>query len=616
MIDLDRYPVIALDTETTGLQYPKDRAFGVSIAVPGRSWYWDLRLDPHIRDWLNRALPQYKGIIVCHNASFDYRMLSAAGISCNVRALDDTVIRACAIDEHLHSYSLDSLAQKYLGTGKVNDIYAELAALFGGLPTRNVQMKNIIYAPKKAVEKYAKVDAELTLQLWMWQEDYADKDSTLAPPIREIWEFERSVMPDLIDMEMNGIRVDADKAERAIAKLDELVGAEQKTINDIAGRRINVNSGPQIRELFRPTYENGHWQVGGTSIMTTGSGAPSFGADSLRLLEDDERAKIILNIRSMIKTRDTFLAGHVLGHMDGDRVYPTINQSKGESGGTGTGRLSYQNPAMQQIPSRNKKVAAIVKPVFLPDLQEAWMDVDLNSFEVRVFAHLVAGQDPNIVRAYENDPALDFHQWVASLTGLPRNATYSGQPNAKQLNLSMIFNAGNGSTADQMGLPWEPAEFEKDDGEVVHYKKAGPEAMELIGRYHQELPGVKKLQNAAKASAIRRGFIFTKCGRRIHFPNGYKAYKASGLLIQATAADYNKENIQLISKFCNANGGRLLLNTHDSYSMSVPEDCAKEFWRELRPILEMPDRARVPLVVDMSGVGDDWWSALNNQYDF
>ena len=203
-----------------------------------------------------------------------------------------------------------------------------------------------------------------------------------------------------------------------------------------------------------------------------------------------------------------------------------------------------------------------------------------------------------------------MHQWVADETNLPRNATFSGQPNAKQLNLSAIFNSGNGSIAAQMGMPWTWASFEASDGKKVTYRKAGVEAMEVINRYHRKLPGVKELANGCKQVAERRGFIHTAFGRRLRFPRGYKSYKASGLLIQGTSADINKEN-WMITEEALGDRGRLVLNTHDSYGMSLKEDTWREAWADVKAAVERPGRLRVPLILALSGVGHKWWDALN-----
>lgn len=602
--NLSQYKYFAIDTETTGLQYKKDKVFGISISTPdGQDFYWDTR-NCRILEWLKAELPKCSGLVVMANASFDVRMLANSGVNLLDSRIDDVIVRASCIDEHLKSYSLDSLSKKYLNDNKVDTLVTDLAKLFGGRKTRNVQMPNLCRAPVDMVAPYAKQDTRLTLRLWEWQSREIARQG-----IQEICDFEKGLLPTFIQMEMRGIRIDENYTEEAINKLNPLVEKAQKEIDHSLGESVNVNSSPQVKRLFlNPKQQaNGGWiAIDGTPLGKTATGNPSLGAETLREMTHPA-AKMILDQRSLMKTRDTFLASHVLGSNIEGRVYPTINQSKKEDGGTGTGRLSIQNPAMQQIPSRNKEVAAIVKPCFLPNEGHVWVDADMASFEVRVFAHLV--QDEGIMEAYVKNPELDFHQLVADMTGLVRNATYNGQPNAKQLNLSMIFNSGNGAIAEKMGMPWAWDEFSsRQDGKVIKYKKAGHKAMEIINAYHRRLPGIKRLATGAEARAKSRGYVFTKYGRHLRFPRGWRTYKASGLLIQATAADINKENISIITKAL-GNEGNLLLNVHDSYSMSMPEDTWKSKFAEIKQLIERPV-LDVPLILEFSGKGHNWANAL------
>jgi len=606
--DLNQYPVIAFDTETTGLRQGLDKAFGVSITIPTlEDFYWDLRAEPRVVEYLNEQLRSFRGVIVGHNINFDYRMSRTAGILLPIDQLDDTVIRAALIDEHLLSYRLDDLSIKYLGERKADEIYGELAAIFGGRATRKVQMPNISRAPINIVAPYAKKDTNLTMRLWQWQELEIKRQN-----LGQIHQFEKSLIPTFIKTMERGIRIDADYAEEAADKLTPLIAEDQKALDKIAGHEVNVNSTPQIRALFEPKEKliagTQQWVASdGTPLETTKTGNPSIGADALRIM-NHPAAERILSVRSLIKTRDTFIRGHVLGHSIGGRVYPTINQSKGETGGTGTGRLSIQNPAMQQIPSRNKKVAAIVKPCFLPDEGMVWVDGDMSSFEVRVFAHLI--NNPTINDEYKRAPETDLHQFVGDLANLPRNAEYNGQANAKQLNLSMIFNSGNGAIADEMGMPWEWQSFRASNGKTITYKKAGAEALEVIQRYHNRVPGVKELAQKMQRRAENWGYVMNYKGRKLRFPNGFKSYKASGLLIQSTAADLNKENWKLAEEAL-GNDGHLILNTHDSYSMCMSEDW-QPVWARVKEAIERP-RLRVPLVLDLNGAGDNWWQALQGE---
>lgn len=625
--EIHRFPYMAIDSETTGLKYPIDKAFGMSISTPdGKDYWWDFRLHPNALYWAAKELPKYKGNLIAHNMSFDVRMLAAAGVSLPMDNLECTVVRAVQIDENHGTvypwskgrgvtYSLDDLGQYYLGIRKDQSFYEKAAQFFGGNPTKNQIMSRIAELPDEINAPYAKQDTRVCLNLWEWQEKEIEKQG-----IRKICDFEKSVMPRLIRNEMRGVNVDEKYAESAIPKIESQIDQVQKRLVDIAGFDINVNSPKQIKELFKPKQDtDGTWiAIDGTPLESTGKGEASFGGNALRDMSHPA-AKLIVDIRSLKKTSGTFLKKHVLEHSVNGIVYPNINQTASEDGGTRTGRLSYTNPALQQIPARNKEVAQIVKPCFVPPEGMVWVEPDLASFEVRVFAHLVAAYNQALADTYANNPSMDFHAWVGEIAGLPRNAEYSGQANAKQLNLSMIFNSGNGAIADKMGMSWtwesfvarEISNTGRVEEKIIRYKKAGPEAMKVINHYHSVVGGVKTLADKAKMIAEKRGYVRTGYGRRLRFRNGYKSYKASGLLIQATAADLNKENHIIIEDEL-GDDGHLILNTHDSYSMAMYPDTWEESFRRVKAGIEKP-RLRVPLILDFDGVGKNWWSAKCNE---
>lgn len=609
--DLNRYPVIAYDTETTGLNYPKDKAFAFSIAVSSdEAYYYDVRRTPMAARWFNGQIKKYIGTIVCHNAGFDACMSKTIGIDLPLDQLDDTAIRACLINEHEATlfpwqkskpgdYSLDNLAWKYLKRRKLE-----------------IDIKNIANLPFEKAQDYGKEDVKITLLLWLWQEE-----QRRLKDLNQIFEFERSIMPAIIKRQMNGVRVDIAAAERAMYAMDPVIKDKQARLENLTGVKVNVNSAPQVAKLFKLDGDpDTGYSVDGVKIGITDKGAPSFKAEYLRdLAEVNPIADLIVQIRSDIKTRDTFLGTHILGHHVDGVVYPTINQVAGETGGTRTGRLSYVSPALQQIPSRDKRVAALVKPCFIPNEGNAWLSFDLASFEVRVFAALVGQYDGRIVGMYQSNPSLDFHGYVSELTGLVRNAEYPGQPNAKQLNLSMIFCQGKGATAAKMGMPVTQDTF-KDEftGATVKFFRAGPEADRVIEAYHRRIPGVRKLskqcirllQHNTGTNNEKHPWIATDYGRRIRFPKMFKHYKASGLLIQATAADINKENWKILDDGLSNMGANLILNTHDSYEIEAPIDQIIEVRDKVKYLLEREYR-EIPLLADYNGCGLNWWDALN-----
>lgn len=631
--ELHRFPYFAYDTETTGLHWQSgDRVFGFSISTPdGKDYYYDIRQQPRAWEWFGdivRRLDPSKHRIICWNASFDYHMSRASGVTIPLGLLDDACTRACLLDEHHFSYELDHIGKKILGRQK-EDIVPVLAELFGGRKTRNVQMPNLQHAPVETTAVYAKGDTRLTLDLWEWQEEeicrqdncrrgYLPNQSII--PVSRIIDFERRLMPLIIHREERGIRVDTAAAEKAQIGLTARIDPQQRKLNDICGFEVNVNSNTgknsHMHKVFEPKQRpDGIWIANNGEILgTTPSGNASLARDVLQAL-DHPAAKLIVELRGLLRLRDTFLGEHVLGHEINGRVYPRINQNKGEDGGTGTGRLSYVDPAMQQIPARDKEKSRVIRPVFLPEEGQRWVATDKASFEVRVFAHLV--NNPTVNATFAANPYTDFHEYVADAVGIPRNMPAEGGANGKQLNLSMIFNQGEGSTAIAMGLPWYWDEFLPRDRtdkpeNWIRFRKAGPEAKKVIEAYHATIPGIRDFARRAKDTALDRGYVATKMGRRLRFPRGFKAYKASGLLIQATAADWNKENWMLINEALDGEG-EMLLNIHDGYELSLPEGREEKIARRVKEHVERQTRSRIPLILEISPPGANWWDSYSGK---
>lgn len=587
--------MIAIDVETTGVDWTTDRVFGVAIAWIEngeiKSDYFDVRRDP-VR---YQELKKYKDtLIVNHNIKFDMHMLLNDGIE--LRNCECTMVRAALIDEHRRDYSLDALAKDYLNEAKVSDIYEELAERFGGRATRNAQMPNLQHAPPEIVAPYAKKDAELALRLYIAQQD-------LLPPV---WELEKRLFPYIFRMEREGVRVDLEEAEHRQQMLNPQIAQMQKQLDQIAGFTVNPNPSKSIHELFDPKKgADGLWRAcDGTILPETPAGKPSIGSASLQIMKHPA-ARLIIQIRKLTKTRDTFIGSHIMGHARGDRVHPNINQTKSDGeGGTGTGRLSYTKPALQQIPSRDKEIAKIVRPIFIPDDSMGWSYGDLDQHELRIFHHYV--NNPEIVQAYIDNPDLDGHGAVSELTGLPRNPPPEGGANAKQMNLAMVFNMGGGELAAAMGLP-----YTTDTWHGREIKVAGPEAQKIIDDYYQMIPGVKEIAQKARSIAKSRGYVRTLMGRHIRFPGGEFTHKASGLIYQGTAGDLNKDNICRIFEYLDAEcpDARLLLNIHDEYSISLPFGGASKHLRAIKEEIQRRPEIRVPLRIDFSEPQSNWWDA-------
>lgn len=611
---LNEYPYISVDVETRGLRWwiPNEGIFGIAIAYPdGKSIYFDIRRQPEGLAWLRKQKPKK---VVNHNIKFDLHMLWSIGVMWEPEICECTMMRASLIDENLVSYSLDNVAKEYIEDNKDTNIYIELDKLYGGGASRNAQIKNLYKAPAELVANYAKKDTELALRLWEWQEKEIVKQG-----LTNIFNLEQKLFPAVFDMERRGVKVDIDRVNDAIEKLTIEIDKTQKELNRIAGFECNPNPSGDIQKLFNPKQQNnGDWVAcDGTVLPSTPSGKPSISAAALREMTHPA-ANLILKIRKWMKCRDTFLKGHILRHVNNGVLHPNINQVKGDLGGTGSGRFSYTRPALQQIPARDKEIAAIMRPVFIPDEGHLWGCWDYSQFEFRMFSHYVNA--PHIIEMYAKNPKIDYHQMVADLTGLPRNAPSSGGPNAKQLNLSMIYDMGEASIAKTLNLPLEDKAhvfMGTDDKECTYYK-AGTEAKEIINKYHDAIPGVKKLLQDVKSIGKSRGYIISIAGRHMRYPKGKGLYKAKAILCQGSSADCMKQKIiEIYEYFKNEEPEcRMYLSVHDEINLGIPKDHPKllHVIRTIRNILETfdgkkcPIDLRVPIKTDF-GIGYNWAQA-------
>lgn len=620
---LREYPIVALDVEATGLYWYRDKMFGVALAVWDgehvHSHYWDVREKPRVMDMLRGEIPHVKKL-VNHHMKFDAHMLLNEGVKVPLDRIECTMVRAALINEHeIHGadggYGLDALCKKYIGEGKA-DIWEKLAQLFGGAPTKAVQIKNLHRAPSSLAATYAAPDPALALKLWLWQEKEMERQE-----LGQIWALERSLTPVLVQIERQGVRVDAERARTSMAKAEVLVDKAQGELNRLAGKPVNAASNPQLRALFGCTKtetDQGEglpkkieWRTDkGMILENTDAGGPCLDKDAMRVIaQDDPRAAAILTIRRMERA-NVFLRNHILEHEVKGYVYPNYNQTKSESGlGTGTGRFSIDDPALQQIPMHDRDVAEIVRPCFLPEKGEEWGCADWKQFEFRWFAHYT--KDPSIVSIYEKDANADFHQITADITGITRDRKFAGDTaNAKQINLGLVFGMGEGEMAYNMGMEFE----QRIDKAGRVWKTAGPKAKEIFRKYHDAIPGVRALLQQASSIARARGYVTTAMGRHIRFPGGKSVHKAGGLVFQGTSADCMKYKMVELWPQCQKLGVRMLLSVHDELDFSAAKSKKSRATPMIKSTLETfdgvkcPIKCRIPILTDLNW-GTNWWEA-------
>lgn len=560
---------ISLDYETSGLKYwkPDFQVYGFSIALPDARWYIDMLNNPHDAEhaieWLRRLMKDR--LVIAQNAQYDYQCTRTLGIEPRDSKWYCTMITECLIDEHHLKYDLHSICG-YNGIPSKKKEHLDRMQAAMGLSSHQAVMENFANAPPDLAAAYACSDADDAFSVYLAQQKGIELQQ-----LDRVHELEMQLLPVLADMSYVGVRVDIQGAQDAIPALDQREEILQKEINELVGGKFNVNSSPQVKEFFKPEQINRfQWRlIDGTIVgPTKGGKGPSIDQHALREIKHP-LGKKILDLRKVIKLRDTFLRGHVLGSAD-ERgyVHATFNQTRSDNdAGAVTGRLSAVDPALQQITKRDKEFAKILRALFLADEGQYWLCEDYSQVDFRCAAHLQ--DDPNVIQAYKDNPDMDYHQIVSDMTNIPRNPPYAGAPNTKQINLGLSFGAGEGKLAFMMGMPYQITERK---GRAVYI--GGPEAKEIFDLYHRRLPATKKFMKHAEMVAKESHYVRTQIGRRLRFPRGIGAHKAAGLLYQAYAADLHKVGLVEVDAVIRKEKlpARLMLSVHDEMGISSDKD--------------------------------------------
>ncbi len=603
--DLTLYPYFCVDLEATGLHWYMDTIFGLALSLPdGSDFYWDTREHPQCLAWFKAQIEHPKcGIWVNQNTKFDALFVRKQGIIVPDGKLDCTMVRAALIDEHRLHYDLDSLGKDCIGVGKDTSIYQKLADMFGGKPTKDVQMKNLHRAPSNMAGHYAKQDSRTALDLWVWQNDEIERQG-----LQNTADLERRLTPALIDMEFRGVRIDVPAAELAVIKLTALAVDIQAQLNHMAGFKVNPNPSGDIHKLFEPKKNaQGAWVlIDGTIVASTDGGKASIDATALHEMKHPA-ASVILKLRKIMKTRDTFLKGHLLGHHVNGVIHANINQTKGDSGngtlGTVTGRFSYNDPALQQISKRDKEMGEIVRSCFIPDEGQEWACCDLKQAEMRWFVHYA--QDAKLLQRYIDDPTTDFYTALSEFTGIPRDPPHAGASNTKQIALSAVFGMTDGNLTASMGLP--TIDRISKNGRV--WKEPGEEGKEVLAKFNAMVPGIKKFLDRATSIAKDRGYVKSIDGRHLRFPRGTPTYKAGSFILQSANASAIKAIVIAKYNLFKGTNSRLLLSVHDETDSSLDkQDVANGIVVEMKEVMESLGgiKCRVPHLCEPE-LAENWW---------
>ena len=594
--DLRSYDEIAIDLETrdpelktrgSGSVIGLGEVVGIAVAVPGRKFYFPIAHGSGPNMDRKKTLEWFKDICasdttkIFHNAMYDVCWIRKLGIKIN-GLIVDTMIAASLIDENRFKYDLNSLSWDYLGFGK-SEVALNEAAKSRGLDPK----ADLWQLPAMEVGAYAEKDAELTLELWQ-----IFKKEIIYQDVESIFNLETDLFPCLVDMRFLGVRVDVEKAHKLKQDLEyqeKLLLSQIKKESNIEVQIWAARSIAKVFDKLKLPYDR-----------TVKTQAPSFTKNFLQE-HPHPVVKQIAQAREINKAHTTFI-DTIIKYEHNERIHAEINQIRSDAGGTVTGRFSYNNPNLQQLPARNKDLGPMIRSLFLPEDKCHWGCFDYSQQEPRLVVHYAAlHKFPtvyDVVDAYENDSSTDFHQTVAEMAKIPRSQ-------AKVINLGLFYGMGKAKLQAELGVS-------KD------------KAAELFDQYHAKVPFVKQLMNSASNRAQERGQIRTLLGRLCRFhlwePNQFgmhKAmlhedalrehgpgirraytYKALNKLIQGSAADMTKKAMLELYK----EGILAHIQIHDELDLSVESDAQA---KKIIEIMENAVNLEVPNKVDYE-TGKTW----------
>ncbi len=580
---LGEQPCFSLDTETTSTHPRWAEIVGYSFAwVPGNAYYVPVRapqgdpcLDPvRVADILRPVLESSTVQKIGQNLKYERIVLRSAGLDLRGVAFD-TMVADYLIDPGERNHSLDDLARRYLGHAKI-----KIRDLIG----TGKKQKQMDQVPVNQVAPYAAEDADVPLRLRPMLEERLQQqelDSLFA-------DLEMPLIEVLAEMEYNGIRVDEQRLEQLGQRFSEKMAGLQEEIHHLAGGEFNIDS-PQ--QLARILFEKLELPV----IKRTKTGTSTDVQVLTELAPLHPLPAKMVAYRQFAKLKSTYADSlRQLINPQTGRVHTSFKQDV-----AATGRLSSQEPNLQNIPVRSDEGRAI-RSAFIPG-ESGWklITADYSQIELRVLAHFCG--DPTLVRAFAEDQ--DIHATVAAqIHRVPLEQVDSAmRRKAKAVNFGVIY----GQSA--FGLA---RALEIDKGE----------AAEFIEAYFARYPEVDEFMRRTLVKCRQKGYVSTILGRRravqgVRDPSSLNDPRQRNLperiaintVIQGSAADLIKKAMLSVHRSLQAEplAARLLLQIHDELIFEVREDQIARLAERVVRAMESVESLAVPLKVDVK-VGENW----------
>jgi len=574
--------LIAIDTETTSLDYMQAKLVGISFAVrAGEAAYLPLAHDYlDAPDQLDQeyVFAKLKPILenenirkVGQNIKYDQSVLIRHGLKMSGIAFD-TMLESYVLNSVGTKHDMDTLASYHLGHNTIK---------FEDIAGKGAKQLTFNQIDLEVAGPYAAEDADITFRL----HQALFSQLLMAPEQLSLYQkLEMPLVDILSSIERTGVCLDVNKLAQQSIELAQTIEDLQRKAYDLAGEEFNLGSTKQLAEVL---YEKQGLPV----KKKTPKGAPSTAEPVLiELAEEFELPRLILEYRSATKLKSTYVdkLPKLIDPITG-RVHTSYHQAV-----TATGRLSSSDPNLQNIPIRSAEGRRIRQAFVAPDGYKM-LAADYSQVELRIMAHLSG--DKGLINAFAAGE--DIHRATAAdVFGVTlMEVTDEMRRNAKAINFGLIYGMSAFGLAKQINV-------------------GRKEAQQYIDTYFERYPGVARYMDDIRVSATENGFVKTLFGRRLYLPdinssNGMRRQAAERTAInapmQGTAADIIKRAMIDVASWLKASeiDARVVMQVHDELVLEVREDIAHDAAKKLCQIMADAAELKVPLIADY-GVGDNW----------
>ena len=574
--------LIALDTETTSLDYMSAEVVGISFCVEsGNAAYLPLAHDyagapPQLER--SRVLAALKPILedpekpkLGHHLKYDAHVLHNHGIR----------LAGMRYDTMLESYIWNSVGTRHDMDSAAFCYLSRRTITYEDVTGKGAKQIGFSQVPVERASEYAAEDADVTLCLHraLWPKIES------IPALRRLYEeIEQPLVPVLERMEHRGVLVDREllraQSAKFAAQLQDLLQQARRE----AGHDINVDSPKQLQQVL---FE----KLGLPVLRKTPTGQPSTAEDVLEeLAASYALPRIVLDYRGLAKLKSTYTdkLPEQINPRTG-RIHTSYHQAVAQ-----TGRLSSTDPNLQNIPIRRAEGRRI-RQAFIAPPGYVLLAADYSQIELRIMAHLSG--DEGLLAAFAEDR--DVHQATAAeVFGLPlADVTADQRRAAKTINFGLIYGMSPFGLARQLGIERSAAQS-------------------YVERYFQRYPGVRRFMDDTRKQAREKSYVETVYGRRLYLPDirsgnaqirQYAERSAINAPMQGTAADIIKRAMIAVEAWCTREDApaRLIMQVHDELVLEVRSDAVEPVAEAVRERMTSAAELRVPLRVDV-GTGANW----------